>query len=217
MIISVTKSQNWKEVTLFPVDSEQHRRMIKFLYLHISFIAKFSLIFLWMITQFRDTSQNWGRKKKSFPWRMTRQILVWWKTELQGSNSDSKQSKKSSSLKAKEPLVVAISSPSKNTLDRKSGDSPSQEKLVVSQTYVNKHYVNPPWEYLGCKENSQIYTSLPPFPFCLLNLQRISNFLFSGVMVSEFGVVSHYFSFSPFSFGLASSQKWAITLFPFLV
>jgi hypothetical protein len=63
---------------------------------------------------------------------------------LQGSNSDSKQSKKSSSLKAKEPLVVAISSPSKNTLDRKSGDSPSQEKLVVSQTYVNKHYVNPP-------------------------------------------------------------------------
>jgi hypothetical protein len=31
-----------------------------------------------------------------------------------------------------------------NTLDTKSGDSPSQEKLVVSQTYINKHYVNPP-------------------------------------------------------------------------
>jgi hypothetical protein len=31
-----------------------------------------------------------------------------------------------------------------NTLDKKSGDSQSQEKLVVRQTYINKHYVNPP-------------------------------------------------------------------------
>jgi hypothetical protein len=49
-------------------------------------------------------------------------------------------------------------------LDRKSGDSPSQEKLVLSQTYINKHYVNPPWEYLGCKENSQIYFLYLLFP-----------------------------------------------------
>ncbi len=98
---------------------------------------------------------------------MTRQTLVWWKTELQGSNSDSKFKFESQGAFAG-GYFLSI----QNTLDRKYGDSPSQEKLVVSQTYINKHYVNPPWEYLSCKENSQIYTSLPSFPFCLLKLQN---------------------------------------------